>query len=313
MLIRPSTPDDYAAIADLITQTSHNYIVTPDQLAYADANREAKIKFGRWVAEQADQVIGFAMHTQYLDLYDVDKLWVAVRVYPDHQRQGIGTQLYNRLLANVAPYDPVALRVTVREDVPASLHFATKRGFTEYSRRWESTLDVAAFDPKPYADLIAKLAAQGIVIKSLADLVDDPARDEKFYHLQVAIDQDVPMADAYTPPTREQFQKMVFENPDFMPEATFVAVHGDAYIGVCSHFRTTPQTLYIDLTGTRAEYRRRGIALALKVRGIQFAQAQGYRQMGVTNDPVNTGMLAINEQLGFLRQPAQIKLEKVLR
>jgi RimJ/RimL family protein N-acetyltransferase len=60
------------------------------------------------------------------------------------------------------------------------------------------------------------------------------------------------------------------------------------------------------MTGVRREWRRRGIALALKVRSLEFAKAQGFRRVVTENETNNRGMIAINDRLGFVKQPAYV-------
>jgi predicted GNAT superfamily acetyltransferase len=66
--------------------------------------------------------------------------------------------------------------------------------------------------------------------------------------------------------------------------------------------------LGIDLSGVHPAYRRRGIGTALKAQSMILARQRGYHTMRTTNDPVNTGILAINDRLGFKRLPAQVLL-----
>ena len=65
--------------------------------------------------------------------------------------------------------------------------------------------------------------------------------------------------------------------------------------------------------GYAAPYRRRGIALALKLRGIAYAKAQGRPTIKTWNESNNRAMLAINDALGFVKQPAWIDFVKTLR
>ena len=68
--------------------------------------------------------------------------------------------------------------------------------------------------------------------------------------------------------------------------------------------------MHTGLTGVRRRYRRRGVALALKLRGIHYARARGYSFVRVDNDSANVPMLALNERLGFVREPAWVLLAK---
>lgn len=312
MTIRPFTSDDYPAVAEIATRTRPDLPMTAESLAYDDANRADYLKFGRWVAENDAGVIGFATHTQYADLYDPQALWVSVRVHPDHQRRGVGSALYDHLLHAVQVHNPQKLLTAVQEHQPHSVAFAQKRGFAEYARRWSAVLDVAAANPEPYREVEADLARQGITLKSVADLASDAAWEEKLWRLAIAIETDVPISEPVTPLGFEQYRQMVLADPYFVPEGSFVAVHGNEYIGLMM-VTHSGSGLYIDLTGVHRDYRRKRIALALKVKGIAFARIQGYQKITVTNDPVNTGMLAINTQLGYVRQPALLSMAKYLR
>jgi hypothetical protein len=71
--------------------------------------------------------------------------------------------------------------------------------------------------------------------------------------------------------------------------------------------------LYNGLTGVLRSHRRRGIALVLKLRGIAYAQSLGRPTIKTWNEANNRAMLAINEALGFVKQPAWIDFVKVLR
>ena len=68
----------------------------------------------------------------------------------------------------------------------------------------------------------------------------------------------------------------------------------------------------IGLTAVLPPYRRRGIALALKLRGIRYAQAVGCPAILTGSEEHNRPMLTLNARLGFVPQPAWITFEKHL-
>ena len=59
-------------------------------------------------------------------------------------------------------------------------------------------------------------------------------------------------------------------------------------------------------TAQDGAYRRRGVAFALKVRSLEFAKAGGYARVITENESNNRGMLAINDELGFVKNPAWV-------
>ena len=52
--------------------------------------------------------------------------------------------------------------------------------------------------------------------------------------------------------------------------------------------------------------------MALKLHVIKYAKEHGYTLIKTWNDTENLPILALNEKLGFVRQPAWVEYEKVL-
>jgi GNAT superfamily N-acetyltransferase len=180
-------------------------------------------------------------------------------------------------------------------------------------RGWESRLEVAAFDPSRFQAQQEQFAEGQIQIRTLAELANDSDRDRKLYELETELDQDVPTTDTLTPRPFEEWQKRSFENPWLLPDAWFIALDGDQYVGYSCLYRSqSGPRLETGLTGVLRPSRRRGIALALKLRALEYARAVGSPEIRTWNATTNQGMLAINGALGFVRQPAWIDYEKRL-
>jgi predicted GNAT superfamily acetyltransferase len=75
---------------------------------------------------------------------------------------------------------------------------------------------------------------------------------------------------------------------------------------------TDPGVIYQHLTAVLRDERGKGIAMALKLRTIEYARTQGLRELRTWNASINRPMLAINEALGFVKQPAWITFGKDL-
>src|SRR5205085_2500645 len=73
-----------------------------------------------------------------------------------------------------------------------------------------------------------------------------------------------------------------------------------------------PGRLLQRITAIHAEYRGRGIALALKLKTIAYAQQHGFHEIRTAVESNNPSMLAINAKLGFVQGPGLVLFEKRL-
>ena len=309
--IRPFTADDYPAISGGLSAVYPDYPGWGDRLRYWDEHRDPKCKLQRWVAERNGRVVAFGGYSQLPWYYHPRKFLLDVVVQPDHQLQGIGSALYNHVMDAIHPLDLLKVSAAeVLEDMTHSIQFLKNRGFAEESRGWESRLDLAAFDPAPYAGLEEKRQAQRIQIKSLKELEAAPDRNRKLHELSCEVERDVPSTEEYTPISYEHTVEYLRNNPDLLPEAYFLAVDQGEYTGLSNLLAGGGDHLYTGFTGVRRPYRRKGIATAQKVRGIAYAKEHGFAIIRTGNDSTNSGMLAVNERLGFVRQLAWISFVK---
>lgn len=313
MTIREFTEADYPGVTAIANAAYPDYPETVEETRHYDSTRPEKIRWGRLVAEDAGQLVGYSLWRNSSDMFHPQKFEVDVAVLPEVRGEGVGKRLYDAARAALAPHEPTLFRSQVREDDPRTLRFASDRGFSETMREWESHFAPADFDRAAFAEDEARVAAQGIVIKPLAELSEIPGWEEKLYELDCVVCSGMPMPDVYTKPAFSDWRKGCLENPNFWPGGFFVALDGDEFVGESTLWtQQAGDGLYVGATGVLPEYRRRGIALALKVHACQAAKERGVPQLKTWNATTNVGMLAINQKLGFARRPAWIVLEKSL-
>jgi len=107
-----------------------------------------------------------------------------------------------------------------------------------------------------------------------------------------------------SPRTVEQMAERI-EFLKIEPESLFLAVDGDRYVGyTCLNTAESggPRLLQ-GWTGVRPEYRRRGIATALKLLGIAYAREHGYGVIVTSPRVANTASVQMSLKVGF--QPAE--------
>ena len=310
-MIRPFTENDYEAVADIWNAVNKAEHTSAAALRYFDSAVEPPLRLERVVAEQDGAALGMAEYGNSPGMAHPQKFFLRLYVRPECEGRGLGTALYDRVLADLQAFDPLSLRVQVSEANPRALSFAQKRGFAETKRDWVSVLDVRTFNASGFENLEVGLAAQGIALKTLADLGDSAAVRQAFFELFSDVRQDVPRSEPATPFTFETFSKFFFGAPDFSFDATFVALHGADMVGL-THFWTSDTTADLDtgLTGVQRAYRGKGVATALKIRALRYAKKVSATKVTTDNDTNNASMLAVNEKLGFKRLPASISLLK---
>jgi GNAT superfamily N-acetyltransferase len=289
--------------------------IAPDRWAANDAEWTAEHLHQRFVVTLEGVIVAEGTCYEPHWNHQPGTIHLGFSVHPHHDGQGIDTLLLDAILAFVRQHRPATntLATEMREDRAEQVAWLQARGFAPAMRAAKSALDVTAFDPAPYEHLEAQLASAGIVIITLAELQARAADwQQQLYELRWQLIQDVPSVEPPAKPTFEQFRQQVLEDPALDPEAWFLALDAGSgspkpLIGMSNLWVNDPtyQRLDTGLTGVVSAYRRRGIATALKLRTIRYAQQHGACLIETSNEEYNP-MYEINLQLGFRPRPASV-------
>lgn len=310
--IRPfrRTDDEYAAVAAIVARAPASEVCdfeysNPADLRAFDEVFAPDAQPRRYVAVAPDgAIIGYAHTFPTTWIAEPGGFWAAVRVLPAYRRLTIGRQLLARALGEAHAAGGLFALAEVREQLADATDFAAQTGFAEMLRSWELRLDTRTVDSAPLRRYVDRAEASGIRLTTLAALREvDPDWLPKLHALHFTLNRDVPLPDAPNI-TVEWFERFALT----CPEAFFIALDGDRYIGesIMHPDDRQPDALNQRMTGVLREYRGRGVAMALKVLTIEYAQTRGYTQISTWVESTNASMLAINERLGFTRHPGLV-------
>lgn len=299
--IRPCRDEDYPAIADLVARVDDER-PTADQLRAYAKPREGKVD---WQASAFldGSLVGFG-RCQRRETFPVGKSHMTLVVREGAEGRGVGRALADLLYGQCRGFGATYVTTAVREDLERSRRFAGRQGFTECQRLYGSSVEL----PDPPIEV---RPIEGIRIATWAELGDTPEHRRELFETgddaeTVSVDSQEWGRLAYP-----DFEIEVF-GPRHDPEALFVAIDADRFVGFHYLGVNDEGTVNIGFTGVRPAYTGRGIATALKQAGMRWAQRAGYRTIRTHNDTRNAPMIAINRKLGFVDEPGWIYLRKEL-
>lgn len=311
MRIRLAQPDsDIPGIAGLVNTFEWQLLTVAAVKKWFEHMPPGRITHRMVAVNEHDKVIGYSV-TVHEPWWPDHHFYVWVVVDPQWRKQGLGLALYEDAHAFLQEQGAVMLKSEVQDDDSVSLRFAERNGFSLNRHLFASKLDLRAFDQTPYDSLIVSQKAAGIRFFTMADFQDSPAAHRKLYELNRSADLDIPGGDG-TFMSFEEFEQWVCGAKWYHPAGQLIATDGEVWVGL-SAVQLLPETqgAYNLMTGVLRPYRRRKIALALKLLAIRYARDNGACYISTDNDSLNVPMLAINKNLGYRPQPGKYSLIKV--
>jgi len=222
---------------------------------------------------------------------------VAARVLPGWRRRGVGTTILQALAERATGMGFGAVGANVED--PGSVRFAERYGFREVDRQVEQTRAIGR-EPTPQAP-------PGVAIVSVSER---PGLWRAAYRaVGVQAFQDM----ATTSPldiSLEQWERDWITDP----RAVFVALAGSEVIGCAGLLPDTddPGRAEHALTAVRRDWRRRGVATALKRTCLAWAASHGLGEVDTWTQRGNDGMRALNTSLGFCTRTESLSMRASL-
>jgi len=159
-------------------------------------------------------------------------------------------------------------------------------------------LELKSFDEARFPSAIERCERQGISFETMASLGDTNTNRFKLYQLNKTCSADIPARGEFF--SFDEFCENRFST-GYDPLGVLLALHKDAWIGMSASANWQHKNfVFNEMTGVLRDYRRHGIALALKLLGIKYAQSLGVDHIYTIHDAQNTAPIALNRRLGYI-------------
>lgn len=309
----PASEQAYEDLAALLrAASSERRPESAEEIRQEDSNWPAESLHERVAAysqEREMAAIGTCYQAYWQD--SPSTIFLRFDIHPDHEISRLLPLLYQGIQGLLTQRNCEFRRLVcgAREDDSERVEFLLGQGFSQEMRSPASALQVVDFDGSACDGAYERLAQNGIRLITLAQLYgEEPEWKRKLHDLRWEIVQDVPSTEPFAEPTVEEFEEMVLKDPALDEEAFFVALSADgSFVGMSNLWRNDPTGKRLDtgLTGVVRSHRRKGIATALKMRTIQYAQTCGAETVETSNEE-GSPMVALNLKLGFEPKPAWV-------
>ncbi len=317
LTIRPFTftDDDYYLAIAIIAAIFNDPPEPLDEWKHDDETRNPDFPHHSEIVERDGTPIAYVETFQSPFFYHPQKYECRIWVHPDHDGSDIRPMVLEHALDRLRDQGLIAITSGMLDDKPEAMRFFADYGFKPVAVEKVSKLDVTRFDEARYEPHLERVRAAGFEIVTLRTLQGrDPDWQRKLYDLDVTVNREIPSTGEKHYPAFEDWLIRRLTTPKFDPDGWFIALDGDRYAGHSQgsiNAEAEPVQFVTGVTGTRREYRRRGIATALKVHAIRYAKAHGVQEIFTTNDSKNP-MYQLNLALGFEPQPSWVRVEKSL-
>ncbi|MEM8858574.1 MAG: GNAT family N-acetyltransferase [Chloroflexota bacterium] len=307
---------DYALRTKLWNAAWPEFARTEEAHRHDDKTWNEKHFLSQWFVELEGKTVALA---EWLEEYESEfegHYFIIPCIPYDENFVSLSEFVLQTALADLKSRNAKLLSAFAIEDRPKAVKLLEDYGFELTQREPRSALDVTTFDFARYANIENKLTQKGFKIYDLDELKGKyPDWQRRIYDLEWPIVKDMPLPFPIKREPFEDFQKGL-DNPRNLPKGSFYAIDesNDKWVGLSTvrKFGADNEAVSVGLTGVIPEYRRKGIATALKVRTVDFAKKYGAKSIRTDNEE-NNPMYDLNMQLGFKPQPAiinyRLKLE----
>ena len=313
-----STDSEFREIAIISNLVEHDCITHYEDDKESWFHRDKSLLHDRLLLYSNDTLIGFSSYNQGRN-ENKRTIFFDIMVHPKYSKIEYQDFLYQAMLSNIKVIKCEKLLAEVYEHSNYSNFekLLINNQFLVVQKNREYSCDVKSINIDSYLDLIDKLEKEGIsFLDSKSNISNNANHYQKLEKLEWNIDQDIPIPNGLKH-TRRSFERYM-KDKHFFEEKYYgteiIAIKNNQYIGMTSlsiYHKSEPFKAWTETLGVLKQFRRQGIATALKIKAIQNLIDKGITEVRTDNE-LNNPMYKINESLGFLAQPSSLEYLKTI-
>ena len=313
------TDAEFIELARIDNLINHDSISHPDDDKREWGIRDKSLIRNRLLLYKHNVLIGAMYYRQGRDKNNRTTFFT-LNIDPNHNTQKYQEALYSRMLEEIKSFNSNKMLTGIYDHPNYSLikQFLIDNQFKLAQTNREYSCDITKVDLKKYQPLIKKLESEGIKFyDSKEEMTKFPNHYKKLEELEWAYSQDFPIPDGveHTRPPFDHYMKIINDYYENCYGADIVAVINGKYIASTNleiYHKTEPHKAWTGELGVLKEFRRRGIATALKIKAIEKLLKKGVTEVRTDNEE-NNPMYKINVALGFEPVPFSLEYMKEIK
>jgi len=311
-----ATDTEFKELARIDNLVNHDSIDHPD-----DDKREWAIRDKNLIRDRLllynDRVLVGALYYGQGRGANSRTTFFRLNIDPEYNTKLTRELLYNRMLDKIKLFNSNKILTDIYEHHNYDLikEFLIENQFKLVQTNREYSCEIAKVNLKKYQPLIKKLETEGIKFyDSKEEMLDFPDHYKKLEELEWAYSQDFPIPDGieHTRPPFDQYMKIINDYYEHYYGVDIVAVMNGKYIGSTDlevYPKTEPHKAWTGGLGVLKDFRRKGLATALKIKAIEKLLKKGVTEVRTDNEE-NNPMYKINIALGFKPVPFSLEYMK---
>ena len=313
------TDIEFAELARIDNMVNHDSINHPDDDKREWGIRDKGLVRDRLLLYKNNVLIGVMYYSQGRDKNNRTTFFT-LNIDPKHNTQESREILYSKMVEEIKSFNSNKMLTGVYDHPNYNLikQFLIDKQFKLVQTNREYSCDITKINLKKYQPLIEKLELRGIKFyDSKEEMLDFPNHYKKLEELEWAYSQDfpIPCGVEHTRPTFEHYMKIIKNYYENCYGVDIVAVLDGKYIGSTDlrvYPKAEPHKAWTGGLGVLKEFRRKGIATALKIKAIESLIKKGITEIRTDNEE-NNPMYKINIALGFEPVPFSLEYMKKIK